>query len=138
MRLRCCVADRRKETDKANPLLLLMLASLLSKPSIALSILPTTSPEGEGGLNDIDPRALEMLVSWIIKSISVLERDEAEVDEATSRRGSGASSVLEPLLLLFSFAAAARRLSSSSCITDHRSISIASLINHPLPHHPIT
>ena len=29
---------------------------------------------------------------------SVLERDEAEVDEATSRRGgSGASSVLEPL-----------------------------------------
>ena len=63
MRLRCCVADRRKETDKANPLLLLMLASLLSKPSIALSILPTTSREGEGGLDDIDPRALEMLVS---------------------------------------------------------------------------
>ena len=45
MRLRCCVADRRKETDKANPLLLLMLASLLSKPSIALSILPTTQRE---------------------------------------------------------------------------------------------
>ena len=42
LRLRCCVADRRKETDKANPL----LASLLSRPSIALSILPTTSQRG--------------------------------------------------------------------------------------------
>ena len=72
MRLRCCVADRRKETDKANPLLLLMLASLLSKPSIALSILPTTSRERGIGRDDIDPRALEMLVVCIIKSILIL------------------------------------------------------------------